>query len=68
LRFSTAIFGTCLIGKREFRGQAHWAALVRHPYRLAMVVAGAVTWPLRRVQGALGRGDELLMVLRRAHD
>lgn len=39
-------------------------SLVEHPYRLAMVAAGAVTWPLRRLQGVLGRGDELLMVAR----
>lgn len=38
--------------------------LVEHPYRLAMVGAGMVTWPLRRLQSALGRGDELLMVAR----
>ncbi len=41
-----------------------WWSLVEHPYRLAMVGAGAITWPLRRLQGALGRGDELIMVAR----
>lgn len=41
-----------------------WWSLVEHPYRLAMVTAGAVTWPLRRLQGVLGRGDELVMVAR----
>jgi hypothetical protein len=41
-----------------------WRSLVEHPYRLAMVAAGAITWPLRRLQGALGRGDELVMVAR----
>ncbi len=41
-----------------------WWPLVEHPYRLAMVGAGMVTWPLRRLQSALGRGDELLMVAR----
>jgi len=64
LAFSIGIFRTWLAGKREFSGQAHWAALVEHPCRLAMVGAGAVTWPVRRVQGALGRGDELMMVAR----
>ena len=39
-------------------------SLVEDPYRLAMVTAGAVTWPLRRLQGVLGRGDELVMVAR----
>jgi 2-polyprenyl-3-methyl-5-hydroxy-6-metoxy-1,4-benzoquinol methylase len=41
-----------------------WRSLVEHPYRLAMVATGAVTWPLRWLQGALGRGDELVMVAR----
>jgi len=41
-----------------------WWPVVEHPYRLAMVGAGLVTWPVRRLQGALGRGDELLMVAR----
>jgi len=41
-----------------------WWSLVEHPYRLAMLAAGAVTWPLRLMQGSLGRGDELVMVAR----
>ena len=41
-----------------------WWALVEHPYRLAMLGAGVVTWPLRRLQGAVGRGDELIIVAR----
>lgn len=41
-----------------------WWPLVEHPYRLAMVGAGLVTWPLRRLQGALGGGDELILVAR----
>jgi SAM-dependent methyltransferase len=41
-----------------------WWPLVEHPYRLAMVAAGVATWPLRRLQGALGRGDELIVVAR----
>ncbi|HWP36370.1 MAG TPA: class I SAM-dependent methyltransferase [Gemmatimonadales bacterium] len=36
--------------------------LMEHPYRLAILIGGAATWPLRRLQGALGRGDELVMV------
>ncbi len=39
-----------------------WWSVVEHPYRLAMVGAGLVTWPIRHVQGKLGRGDELIMV------
>ncbi len=41
-----------------------WWPVVEHPYRLAMVVAGIFTWPLRAVQGRLGRGDELIVVAR----
>jgi SAM-dependent methyltransferase len=36
--------------------------LIEHPYRLAMVGAGFVTWPIRHLQGVIGRGDELIMV------
>jgi 2-polyprenyl-3-methyl-5-hydroxy-6-metoxy-1,4-benzoquinol methylase len=41
------------------------AAVVEHAYRLAMVITGLLTWPLRRVQGWLGKGDELMAVARR---
>ena len=40
-------------------------AFVEHPYRLAMVTAGLLTWPLRCVQGWLGKGDELMVIARR---
>jgi len=40
-------------------------AAVEHAYRLAMVITGLLTWPLRRVQGWLGKGDELMAVARR---
>ena len=39
-------------------------ALLEHPYRIAMVSVGLVTWPLRVLQGSLGRGDELIVVAR----
>jgi SAM-dependent methyltransferase len=42
------------------------AGALEHAYRLAMVMSGALTWPLRWLQGRLGKGDELLMVARRA--
>jgi 2-polyprenyl-3-methyl-5-hydroxy-6-metoxy-1,4-benzoquinol methylase len=40
-------------------------AVVEHAYRLTMVTTGLLTWPLRRVQGWLGKGDELMAVARR---
>jgi len=58
------MFALWLAGKGEFSGQTQRAAVVEHPYRLAMLAAGAVTWPLRLMQGSLGRGDELVMVAR----
>lgn len=41
------------------------AGVVEHLYRLAMVSAGLVTWPLRVLQAAIGKGDELLVVAKR---
>lgn len=42
-----------------------WWLLFEHPYRLAMVASGLVTWPLRSLQGRLGYGDELIALARR---
>jgi 2-polyprenyl-3-methyl-5-hydroxy-6-metoxy-1,4-benzoquinol methylase len=41
-------------------------ALVEHAYRLAMVSAGGVLWPLRVWQGSIGRGDEIVCIARRS--
>jgi 2-polyprenyl-3-methyl-5-hydroxy-6-metoxy-1,4-benzoquinol methylase len=38
--------------------------LLEHPYRVAMVGAGALTWPGRALQARLGRGDELIVMAR----
>jgi hypothetical protein len=58
------VFGRSLAGEGEFGGQTRRAPSVEHPYRQAMVAAGAVTRRLRRVQETLGRGDELVMAAR----
>lgn len=42
-----------------------WWPLAEHPYRLAMVASGLLTWPLRWLQGRVGKGDELLALARR---
>jgi 2-polyprenyl-3-methyl-5-hydroxy-6-metoxy-1,4-benzoquinol methylase len=34
-------------------------------YRTSMIAAGALTWPLRRLQSALGKGAEVFLVARR---
>ena len=35
---------------------------VEFPYRVAMLTVGGLTWPLRRLQAARGRGEELVML------
>jgi 2-polyprenyl-3-methyl-5-hydroxy-6-metoxy-1,4-benzoquinol methylase len=42
-----------------------WWWIIEHPYRLAMLASGLLTWPLRWIQGELGKGDELLLLARR---
>ena len=48
----------------EIRGTR--APLVEHAYRIATVLCGAATYPLRAFQAGLGRGDELVCIARRA--
>jgi len=45
-------------------GQRRRNPAVEHAYRMTMVLAGMLTWPLRALQGRLGRGDELLAIAR----
>jgi 2-polyprenyl-3-methyl-5-hydroxy-6-metoxy-1,4-benzoquinol methylase len=40
------------------------SGVVEHAYRLVMVYSGLVTWPLRFVQGRLGKGDEIVCIAR----
>lgn len=39
-----------------------WRRVLEHRYRVAILGAAIATWPRRRVQAALGRDDELLVV------
>lgn len=41
-----------------------WWRYAEHPYRLAMVMTGAVTWPVRSLQARAGRGDEIIALAR----
>ena len=41
------------------------SAVFEHAYRAAMALSGGALWPLRRLQAALGRGDELLCIARK---
>jgi hypothetical protein len=50
--------------ERASTGRAR-SALVEHAYRLAMVCAGSLLWPLRVWQGSIGRGDEIICIARR---
>jgi len=38
------------------------ASLAEHAYRMAMILSGGVTWPLRKLQAVLGRGDEAILI------
>jgi len=37
-------------------------SLAEHAYRTIMVLSGASTWPLRKLQAVLGRGDEVILI------
>jgi len=39
--------------------------LIEHGYRLAMVSAGVLTWPWRKLQTLFGHGDEIIVVVGR---
>ena len=64
-------FSRTLRGQRL--SQREWLAVhqpkrtsprIEAPYRIAMIGAGALTLPLRRLQEALGRGDEVILLCR----
>jgi hypothetical protein len=39
-------------------------SMIEHAYRATMVGFGVATWPFRRLQGRLGRGDEVIVLAR----
>ncbi|MDD5034079.1 MAG: class I SAM-dependent methyltransferase [Methylococcaceae bacterium] len=43
-------------------------SLTEHAYRIAMVIAGGGTWPLRWLQARLHRGDEAICIARKVVD
>lgn len=47
-------------------GHARRTFAVEHVYRLATVLCGLLTWPLRRVQSSMGYGDELVVMARKS--
>jgi len=38
--------------------------LLEYPYRLAMLTAGGITWPLRQIQDVMEKGEELILLAR----
>jgi len=38
------------------------ASVAEHVYQMAMVLCGTATWPLRKLQAVLGRGDEAVLL------
>ena len=62
-----------LLGTRRLGAERRYAARrlrstswVEHAYRICMVLAGVLSFPLRRLQASLGYGDELVVLCRRA--
>ena len=53
-------------GKRQAMRKARMTTWVEHPYRIAMVVSGALALPLRYVQAKLGFGDEAVLLAQKA--
>jgi 2-polyprenyl-3-methyl-5-hydroxy-6-metoxy-1,4-benzoquinol methylase len=49
---------------RHLQRKANSVTWKGHIYRLAMVISGIVSMPLRYVQGKLGRGDEIVIICR----
>jgi len=37
-------------------------SLAEHAYRTVMVFSGMITWPLRKLQASLGKGDEAVLI------
>jgi SAM-dependent methyltransferase len=46
------------------RARAGAAGALEHAYRLAMILCGAASWPLRKIQERLGMGDEVVVLAR----
>jgi 2-polyprenyl-3-methyl-5-hydroxy-6-metoxy-1,4-benzoquinol methylase len=44
------------------RASGRRSGLIENAYRLAMVFAGVVDWPLRWLQAKIGRGDEVISI------
>ena len=53
---------------RGHGGGSSWRGVLRTGLNLARLLAGVVTWPLRVLQGACGRGEELVIIARRPAD
>ncbi len=55
-------------GERLTEREAAHLSWMGHAYRLAMVLSGIITLPLRLLQQAIGRGDEVVLIARKADE
>ncbi len=62
----TFVGGPDAAGGSQAQKRGGHSPIVTHSYRLAMALAGAITLPLRAVQAAIYRGDEVVAIARRA--
>jgi 2-polyprenyl-3-methyl-5-hydroxy-6-metoxy-1,4-benzoquinol methylase len=45
------------------KGENRKSGIVASTYRSVLLAGGLITWPLRRIQSRLGRGDELIVIV-----
>lgn len=53
------------VARQTVRGRRGRSVFVEHAYRLAMVLSGLALWPIRWLQGRIGRGDEIICLARK---
>jgi len=61
-----AVAGDANKRRRIVGGALRGSSFVEHAYRLCMVISGVLSWPVRRLQGILGKGDELICIAKAA--
>jgi 2-polyprenyl-3-methyl-5-hydroxy-6-metoxy-1,4-benzoquinol methylase len=59
--------GTGKSASLRSQSRASRDGLAEHAYRLSMIASGVLTWPLRKLQGWLGRGDEAVCIAKNSN-
>lgn len=54
--------------ERQYQRENVKSTWIGHAYHLAMVFSGVITFPLRLFQGAIGRGDEIVLIAKPAKE